>query len=87
MRYYVFAIEQTIKNGELQEYATSEKVESEQLSISKYYKKLSDVAADIGKNHTFMEIRIFNSIGGNIKHDVLGKYLEQLPETVQESQS
>jgi hypothetical protein len=59
----------------------SEKVESEQLSISKYYKKLSDVAADIGKNHTFMEIRVFNSIGDNLKHDVLGKYLEQLPET------
>lgn len=85
MKYYIYSIEQLIKNGELQEYATSEKVESEQLSISKYYKKLSDVAADIGKNHTFMEIRIFNSIGGNLKHDVLGKYLEQLP--VQESQS
>jgi hypothetical protein len=85
MKYYIYSIEQIIKNGELQEYATSEKVESEQLSISKYYKKLSDVAADIGKNHTFMEIRVFNSIGGNLKHDVIGKYLEQLPETEEKS--
>ena len=76
MIYYIFAIEQIIKNEELQEYCTQEKVADTQLALSKFYKKLSDVANDIGKGHTWMDIRILNSIGGMVKHDKVGEYVE-----------
>lgn len=76
MIYYIFAIEQIIKDGELSEYNTQEKVADSQLAMSKFYKKLSDVSNDIGKNHTWMDIRILNSIGGMVKHDKVGEYVE-----------
>ena len=80
MKYYIYSIEQIIKNDELQEYATQEKVNDEQLALSKFYKKLSDVSNDIGKGHTYMDVRIFNSIGGMVKHDKVGDYIDDAPQ-------
>lgn len=77
MKYYITTIEQINQNGELAEYGTSEKVDSESLALSKYYKKLSDVAADIGKNHTYMDIKISNSYGSIFKSDRIGQYQEE----------
>ena len=79
MQYYINSIEQIIQDGELKEYGGTEKVADETTSMSKYYKKLSDVSADIGKNHTYMNIKIVNSYGVTVKEDAVGNYLEELP--------
>ena len=48
--------------------------------FSKFYKKLSDVSADLvsideSKNHYYMDIKIVNSKGGIEKKDVIGSYV------------
>ena len=45
-------------------------------AITAFYKKLSDVAAAIGKTHVYMDIKITNSEGGCIKKDSVGAYVE-----------
>ena len=74
MKYYIDTIEQVTKDGELAEYGGREKVGDETSALSKFYKKLSDVSADIGKNHLYMDIKITNSEGGIIKKDQVGVY-------------
>lgn len=79
MMYYIESIEQinTEKDG-LTEYGGTEKVGEYSSAESKYYKKLSDVAADIGKSHTFMTIVLKNSLGTVIKSDKVGEYTEEV---------
>ena len=77
MMYYIESIEQTLINGALNEYGGTEKVGEYSSAESKYYKKLSDVAADIGKNHTFMTIVLKNSLGTVIKSDKVGEYVTE----------
>lgn len=79
MSYYIQTIEQIIKDNALAEYGTIEKITDEQLAYSKFYKKLSDVSASIGKAHTFMDIKILNSVGGIIKKDSIGTYQTEVP--------
>lgn len=74
MMYYIDSIEQIIKDGQLTEYGGREKVGDENSALSKYYKKLSNVSADLGKNHTYMDIKITISTGGVIKKDSIGTY-------------
>ena len=61
MMYYIDTIEQTKTEGGYNEYGKREqwKLPYEQV-LSKYFKKLSDVSADIGedKNHYYMDIRM-----------------------------
>ncbi|MBQ1293394.1 MAG: hypothetical protein IIY21_05110 [Clostridiales bacterium] len=77
MKFYIETIEQTLNDDALTEYGKTEKVDTEQAALTKFYKKLSDVAADIGKNHTYMDIKIVNSLGGCIKKDSIGEYVEE----------
>lgn len=77
MKYYIETIEQINTEGGVTEYGSTEKVDDESVALSKYYKKLSDVAADIGKNHTYMDIKIFTSYGASIKGDKIGQYQEE----------
>lgn len=81
MMYYIRSIEQITGDteGTYTEYAGVEKVADENLAMSKYYKKLSDVSADIEKKHTYMNIHIENSVGGIIKQDVVGQYMVEEP--------
>ena len=79
MQYYINSIEQINQDGELKEYGGTEKVADETTSMSKYYKKLSDVSADIGKNHTYMGIKVVNSYGVVVKEDAVGNYVEEVP--------
>lgn len=79
MKYYIETIEQITNEEGLKEYGATEKVADETSAMSKYYKKLSDVSADIGKNHTYMGIKIVNSYGVTVKEDAVGNYLEELP--------
>ena len=80
MQYYIQTIEQIYKDEAYSEYGGIEKVADETTALSKYYKKLSDVAADLGKNHTYMLIKIINSVGGEVKSDVIGQYITEEPE-------
>lgn len=75
MAFYIDTIEQIIKDGAYAEYGGREKVGDENTALSKFYKKLSDVSADIGKNHTYMDIKITNSLGGIVKKDSVGTYV------------
>ena len=82
MIYYIDTIEQT-KGDEnsINEYGKREqwKLSYEQV-LSKYFKKLSDVSADIGedKKHYYMDIRIVDSNGGVLKKDKVGTYQEEI---------
>ena len=76
MKYYIHTIEQITKDGEISEYSKSEKVDDYSTALSKYYKKLSDVSADLSKNHTYMNISIMNSTGSVLKKDEVGAYRE-----------
>ena len=76
MKYYIHTIEQITKDGEISEYSKSEKVDDYSTALSKYYKKLSDVSADLGKNHTYMNISIMNSTGTILKREEVGAYRE-----------
>lgn len=80
MKYYIESIEQTLIDGVLNEYGGTEKVGEYSSAESKYYKKLSDVAADIGKNHAFMTIVLKNSLGTVLKSDKVGEYTEEVTE-------
>jgi hypothetical protein len=80
MQYYIETIEQIYKDEAYSEYGGTEKVADETTALSKYYKKLSDVAADLGVNHTYMNIKLINSVGGEIKSDVIGQYVTEDPD-------
>lgn len=90
MFYYIDTIEQVKDKDDetkINEYGKREihKLPLEQV-LSKYYKKLSDVSADLvtiddTKKHYYMDIRITDSTGGVIKKDVVGKLREQFPES------
>lgn len=75
MQYYIETIEQINKDGVISEYGATEKVADETLALSKYYTKLSNVAADLGKNHTYMNIKVVNSYGVVVKEDAVGNYV------------
>ena len=48
----------------------------ERLVLS-FYDKCASVNKDLSDNgHTFMDIKIINSEGGQVKRDTLGKYVE-----------
>lgn len=80
MAYYIDTIEQTKgEENAINEYGKREKWElAYEQVLAKYYKKLSDVSADIGedKNHYYMDIRIVDSNGGTLKKDKVGEYVE-----------
>jgi hypothetical protein len=47
----------------------------ENMALNNYYNKLAHVSADIGNNHTFMNIKIVNSYGVVVKEDTVGNYV------------
>lgn len=87
MKYYVTTIEQIKQvnqetgKEELAEYGKTTKKNTEDSALSFYYDALSTVSAEMdrGGAHTYMKITLDNSIGGHIKGESLGQYLEALP--------
>lgn len=79
MNIYVKKTEQIISEGALAEYASADKFADRQSADIKFYKALSDVSADLGRNHTFMHIAIEDSLGNTLKIENIGQYLEELP--------
>ena len=77
MKFYVITIEQVHSESSLSEYATKSDGMTEKQASTTFYDKLSAVNKDLSDNgHTFMDIKIVNSVGGVIKKDQLGKYVE-----------
>lgn len=79
MKYYLLKIEQTLIDGVLNEYSTVTKQTSLQACEVAYHQALANVSADLGKNHTFMAIRIVDSLGNIIKSENIGEYLTEVP--------
>lgn len=82
MQYYIQSIEQIIDNEKLKEYGGNTNVAVESTALSKYYKKLSDVSADlsdVGGKHTYMSIKLVSSADIIIKQDSIGAYVEDIP--------
>lgn len=78
MQYYINTIEQTVDSeGNYSEYGKSEKVSDYATALSKFYTKLANVSADIGKNHTYMHIQIVNSEGFENKTETVGQYINK----------
>ena len=75
MQYYIETIEQTNIEGVLNEYGGTTKIADENSALREYYKKLSNVSADLDKNHTYMNIKIVNSYGVVVKEDTVGNYV------------
>ncbi len=76
MNYYIDTIEQVkgAEEGQINEYGGRSKEGTDLNAVlAKYYKKLSDVSADIGKNHYYMVIKIVDTTGGVVKEDKLGQ--------------
>lgn len=76
MNYYIDTIEQVkgTEEGSINEYGGRLKEGTDLNAVlAKYYKKLSDVSADIGKNHYYMVIKIVDTTGGVVKEDKLGQ--------------
>jgi hypothetical protein len=76
MNYYIDTIEQVkgTEEGSINEYGGRSKEGTDLNAVlAKYYKKLSDVSADIGKNHYYMVIKVVDTTGGVVKEDKLGQ--------------
>lgn len=86
MKFYLDTIEQ-IHNQEQEgayiEYGNRTVKANETAALIDYYDKLKNVSNALGKTHVYCDVRVINSVGGEIKHDTLGSYMtdEPTPET------
>ena len=75
MKYYINTIEQINSESGVTEYGKTEKYDTENTALVKYYEKLANVSASIEKGtHIYMSIKIVNSFGGVVKEDMVGIY-------------
>lgn len=75
MKYYVFAIEQTLIDGEYNEYAPEVKKYNDFTSAETYFHtRLGQLANS--PSHSYAELKIINSVGGIMKKDTTGQYVE-----------
>ena len=78
MAYYVLVIEQ-IKGeteGTYSEYANVKKYADQQSAEVYFYTRCSEIANAIGKTHFYGHLKIVDSLGGVIKQDTIGQYVE-----------
>jgi hypothetical protein len=79
MSYYVFTIEQVKADEGYSEYAATPKKYSDQQSAEvHFYQRCAEVSNALGKTHTWMDIRIVNSVGTLLKKDQIGQYQESV---------
>ena len=78
MQYYIDTIEQIkTDDGGLAEYGKREKESGTIEEVgAKFHTKIANVLNDIGegKKHTYMDIKITNSLGGCIEKYTCGRY-------------
>lgn len=77
MFYYVDSIEQvtTDTEGVYNEYGARTKYATYKAAETKYYEKLMNVSNSSA--HVFMDIKITNSVGGKVKNDQIGAYINE----------
>ena len=76
MKYYVFALEQTLIDGEYNEYAPAVKKYNDFPSAEVYFlSRLAEIRN--GTSHVYGHLMIVNSKGGNERDYVVGEYVEQ----------
>lgn len=78
-KYYIFKIEQIASGEAYSEYSGTEGFSEHQLAETKYFKTCSDVAADIGKNHTYMYIELRDSFGHKLLSNTIGQRVNPAP--------
>ena len=81
MKYYVIAIEQIYdKDGNPSEQsAKPEKKNDLESALTYFYTRCAEIVNSLGTeptNHTFADIRILNSEGGEEKRDKIGTYVD-----------
>lgn len=74
MKYYIQTIEQIKKNDALEEYAKIESYTDYNTAYSKFFEKLMNVSNDLGKNHTYLNIKMMVSDGTEIDRKTIGAY-------------
>lgn len=76
MNYYIDTIEQvkTETEGEYNEYGGRTKYEDYKSAETKFYEKLMNVSNSSA--HIFLDIKIVNSVGGIVKKDAIGEYID-----------
>ena len=85
MKYYVVAIEQIYdKDGNLSEYASQPTKHNDlESALTKFYTRCAEIVNSLGttaNKHTYADIRILNSCGGEEKRDKIGTYVSELSE-------
>lgn len=78
MSFYVFTIEQIRgeSEGTYSEYAETKKFGDQQAAEVHFYTRCAEVSNALKTTHTYMDIKIVNSLGGIIKKDTIGSYIE-----------
>lgn len=81
MKYYVVTIEQIYdKDGNLSEYSSKpEKKNDLESALTYFYTRCAEIVNSLGtepNDHTFADIRILNSEGGEEKRDKIGAYID-----------
>lgn len=75
MKFYVFAIEETLIDGEYNEYSPAVKKYNDYKSAETYFfTRLGELANS--QSHVYAELKIINSRGGIVKKDSIGEYVE-----------
>ena len=76
MKYYVFALEQTLIDGVYNEYAPAVKKYNDYQSAEVYFlTRLAEIRNSA--SHVYGHLMIMNSKGGNERDYVVGEYVEQ----------
>ena len=74
MKYYVFAIEQTLIEGTYNEYAPAvQKFNDLNAALTYFFTRLGELANSAA--HTYAELKIINSGGTVVKRDSIGAYV------------
>ena len=78
MSFYVFTIEQIRgeSEGTYSEYAGTKKFGDQQAAEVHFYTRCAEVSNALKTTHTYMDIKIVNSLGGITKKDTIGAYVQ-----------
>ena len=77
MKYYVYITEQIVgSEGAPTEYSNVKKYGTEQEAMVYFYTRCSEIANALGKTHHFGYLEVKTSLGGIVKKDSIGSYIE-----------
>ena len=77
MKYYISVVEQVYKDESYAEYGTKTQYPDYNSAVAEYYRKLMNISLNLGKSHTYGNVKIENSTGTVIKNENVGTYVNQ----------